>query len=107
MTMVVKAPKPASTGQIPMPNHFKVPCGMITELSSLRLDEVKVFLALCHKHSAFFLQRAVMSITSLEKTTGLRRCDVETAVWSLKHREWIKEVKSPKGKLLGYELRYE
>lgn len=93
--------------KIPMPNHFEIPCSYIEALPGLRADEMKVFAAICHKDSAFFLARAVMSITSLCRVTGLRSCDVATAVWSLKQRGWIKEVKSPKGKLLGYEMDYE
>ena len=106
MTMA-KTKETTEDRKIPMPNHFEIPCSYIEALPTLRADEMKVFAAICHKDSAFFLPRAVMSTSSLIKVTGLRACDVATAVWSLKQRGWIKEAKSPKGKLLGYEMDYE
>jgi phage replication O-like protein O len=85
------------------PNTFDCPWELYNLLPDLSGSEVKILLTIIAQTFGYTKEEDVLSLSQLEKKTGLSRPSVTTAIQSLEKRDLIN--KRPEGDSFAYSLK--
>ena len=91
--------------RIAPPNYTQMPNQVLDAMPSLSCAETKVVLAVCRKTFGWHKETALLSLTYLEKMTGLSRQGVVNGLDSLLKRGWLSRTES--GQSFEYEVLIE
>lgn len=86
----------------PLPNYTQVPNWFLDNFQDLSLSEIKVMLSICRYTFGYHKDRAKLSLSTLERLTGLTQKSIIAGASDLIKRGWV--VKTPKGRSFEYEL---